>query len=184
MFTCCVGLLCQDILAHVFRCPASTRLRLIQKGLFGVCPVDVTVDQMKRLVAKSWDDFRQWRKQARIPCSQGRWSLGCLLTNGEPMLKLKGYNSRVVTQWLSQATKEAARCRPEDLELQMINVCMQHVAIMFDCCAQPSFWSAWSSPPPPRSSKFEAAQLRGSLSSWFNSLESSSRYLRLRLLLL
>lgn len=81
----------------VHLCNNIFRGLLLQIGVFGDVAGGYQVP-----VGKAFDDFTAWRKSMKIQCSQKRFSAKSLvreLTYGW-YLNAKGYNARVVSEWL------------------------------------------------------------------------------------
>ena len=63
---------------------------------------------------QAFNEFSAWRKSLKIPCSQKRFSAKSLVreTTYGLFLNCKGYNARVVSEWLMYKLSEVNR-RPE-----------------------------------------------------------------------
>lgn len=74
----------------------ALRGMLLDNGVFG----DVTDGYRNALVA-AYEHFLSWRKIWKVPCSQKRFTPGQLQREGYGFyLNCKGFNARVVTEWL------------------------------------------------------------------------------------
>ena len=92
------------------------RQALLQNGAFG----DLATSGMNACLYKAFEDFKVWRKQNKIPCSQRVFRERHLLKLSHGYyFTAKAYNGRVVLDWLSGLCLQAAHDAPEDVKLQL-----------------------------------------------------------------
>ena len=74
------------------------REALLAAGAFG----DPTAMTRKELLENAYLQFKDWRRENRIPCSQRRFTEKALVKQCHGFyLTTKAYNARVVAQWLA-----------------------------------------------------------------------------------
>lgn len=75
-------------------------MTLLSLGLFG--PPD---SELKDLLHVAYLDFKKWKKQEKIACTQRRFKPSSVVkTNHGHYMSCKAYNGRVVLEWLRDAT--------------------------------------------------------------------------------
>ncbi|CAE7479305.1 unnamed protein product [Symbiodinium sp. CCMP2592] len=79
----------------------KVRMTLVSLGYFG----DPDALDLQQLLDAAFADFKAWKLQHRIPCSQKRFSVGLVIkkVHGHYMTA-KAYNGRVILEWLADVT--------------------------------------------------------------------------------
>lgn len=95
-----------------------------------------TADGYKGPINKAFDEFSAWRKRMKIPCSQKRFTVKGLVreTTYGWFLNAKGFNSRVVSEWVMYKVMEV-NAAPEfrGADDERLQLCEVALILVLDC---------------------------------------------------
>ena len=102
----------------------NLRWALVQAREFG----DPDLKSLTELMANAFEQFKIWRRQKRVACSQKRFTEGMLFKQKHGYyLQCKAFNGRVVLQWLAECCKarvDAGTATPV-LTLNALALCLR-----------------------------------------------------------
>ena len=90
---------------------------LLDQGVFGDVSNGYTL-----ALQEAFDHFTSWRKSMKISCSQKKFKPSHILRNGYGFyLNAKGYNARVLCEWILHAvtTNQTADPRHDNVEVAL-----------------------------------------------------------------
>ena len=94
----------------------SCREALLSAGVWG----DAATRPLNDCLAQAFQEFKRWRRQRHIACSQRMFRERHLLKSSHGYyLTLKAYNARVVLQWLAEACQTASANDPGSQKLAL-----------------------------------------------------------------
>ena len=129
---------CELIKTNV-RCtywPCEFRQTLVEMGILG----DPS-GGLNACLERAYHDFKTWRRERKVPCSQRRFAERHLLKASHGYyFTAKAYNGRVVLEWLAGLCRKVASDTPENLKLQLHSNALLLISVyvyflLGECCA-------------------------------------------------
>ena len=108
----------------------------MQMHVFGAIDQGAGPSGYKTALARAFDDFSSWRRSMRIQCSQKKFNFyGLYREEFGAFLNCKGFNARVVSEWLLDAvTRVVQRDWPGEPRLLNANNTITHFDDRLDLC--------------------------------------------------